>query len=495
MMGTIDTWVIWNLTGGCDGGSFVTDVTNASRTMLMNLHTRTWDDKLLSAFNLPLSSASMLPSIRSSAELFGRMNSQLPQSCRNWIRERRRQQQTICQEGEMCGSCGIPTTNGGGFLSEMPTSVPTPTTGIITDSATTLITSTTTTTTRSKFPLERFDSSGGGVEITVRDYISQKKTRCFNGCTTNSGCIGEMTDARLYVQQRMYDELLEETTEDGGWQMKISGASISGCVGDQQSACIGHRLFKTGAIKCTYGTGAFVLINTGDCLVTSTEGLLTTPCYQLGYDQPVRWALEGSVGIAGGGVRWLKDNLGVINSDKDTEAILDSTPSTDGVLFVPAFSGLLAPHWRSDARGCIVGLTLSTRKEHIVRALLEGIALQIHDLVAVMRREAKSPPGVVCMCVDGGMSRNTAFLQLTADLVNLPIVRPADIEVTSVGAAIAAAVGDGLITAQELIEQEYRAHEQSEWRPSMSQVTRQQKLTQWTKAMQASLVEGGGLHI
>eukprot|EP00922_Rhytidocystis_sp_ex-Travisia-forbesii_P061955 GHVS01091747.1.p1 GENE.GHVS01091747.1~~GHVS01091747.1.p1 ORF type:complete len:470 (+),score=76.59 GHVS01091747.1:159-1568(+) len=438
-----------------------------------------------SAFNLPLSSPSMLPSIRSSAELFGRMHSHLPQSCLRWIRERRRKQQTICREDEMCvGSCGIPTATGFDLLSEMSTAVPTPTTDIITDSPTTLLTATKTTTTR----------ANGGVEMTVRDFISQRNKGCLNDCTTNNGCIGGcgMTDDRVYVHQRMYEEVLEETTEEeGGWQMKISGASISGCVGDQQSACLGHRLFKTGAIKCTYGTGAFVLMNTGDCLVTSTEGLLTTPCYQLGPDQPVRWALEGSVGIAGGGVRWLKDNLGVINSDQDTESILDNTPSTDGVMFVPAFSGLLAPHWRSDARGCIIGLTLSTRKEHIVRALLEGIALQIHDLVEVMRREANSPAGVVFMCVDGGMSRNTAFLQLTADLVNMPIVRPAHIEVTSVGAAIAAAVGDGLITAQELIEQEYRPHDQREWRPSMAQVTRQQKLAQWTKAIQASLMESG----
>eukprot|EP00922_Rhytidocystis_sp_ex-Travisia-forbesii_P037565 GHVS01055977.1.p1 GENE.GHVS01055977.1~~GHVS01055977.1.p1 ORF type:complete len:365 (-),score=58.19 GHVS01055977.1:519-1613(-) len=262
-------------------------------------------------------------------------------------------------------------------------------------------------------------SSGGGgscgVKILVRDFLTQQNKVCSYVSSCN---VNRVEGECEYVQQRRYAELL--AGDKDGWQRTILGASISGCVGDQQGACLGHRLFERGAVKCTYGTGAFVLMNTGNCLVNSTKGLLTTPCFQLGQDQPIQWALEGSVGIAGAGVTWLKDNLGVIQSDCDTAAILQSTPDTEGVMFVPAFSGLLAPHWRVEARGCIVGLSQSSRREHIVRALLEGIALQIHDLMVVMRHEAGWST-CVSMCVDGGMARNGPFLQLTSDLTDMPI--------------------------------------------------------------------------
>uniref|UniRef100_A0A0G4HCM2 glycerol kinase n=1 Tax=Chromera velia CCMP2878 TaxID=1169474 RepID=A0A0G4HCM2_9ALVE len=298
-LGTIDTWLLWNLTGGVEGGAFVTDVTNASRTLLMNLKTCQWDEELLQLFGIP---RQCLAEIRSNSEVYG----------------------------------------------------------------------------------------------TVKG--------------TNS-------------------PLLE-------------GTPVSGCAGDQQAACLGQLLFEEGQVKCTYGTGAFILMNTGEKATPSTHGLLTTPCYKLGKEAPVIYALEGSIAIAGAAVSWLKHNLGLLSHAAETEALLESVEDSEGVVFVPAFSGLYAPRWRPDARGTILGLSQKTQRAHIVRALFEGLGCQLREVVEAMRSDTGLKE-LVSVRADGGMSVNSPFLQLTADILQLPVERPVTSEVTSLGAAFAAGLAVG----------------------------------------------------
>eukprot|EP00916_Digyalum_oweni_P011247 GHVL01018756.1.p1 GENE.GHVL01018756.1~~GHVL01018756.1.p1 ORF type:complete len:454 (+),score=69.67 GHVL01018756.1:639-2000(+) len=287
IFGTIDTWLIYKLT---NGGSIVTDITNASRTMMMNVNTIQWSSEMCRIFKVPVV---CLANIRSSSEVYGE-----------------------------CNYYSIPDS--------------------------------------------------------------------------------------------------------------LRGVPISGCLGDQHAACLGQGMFEKGSVKCTFGTGAFVLQNTGNEPVCNNLGLLTTPCFQLGRTEPVVWALEGSIAVAGSAISWLKDNLKLIAHPSETSDVLMTTPNTGDVYFVPAFSGLFAPRWQSHARGLLIGLSQNTRKEEVIRAVLESVAFQLYEVLASM----EGMPAV--LRVDGGMTSNRDFIQLVADLCGVIIEKPPSPEVTSIGAAFAA---------------------------------------------------------
>ncbi|CAK9822983.1 Glycerol kinase 3 [Anthophora retusa] len=296
MFGTIDSWLIWNLTGGVNFGVHATDVTNASRTMLMNITTLKWDSTLLSFFNIP---PEILPEIRSSSEIYG------------------------------------------------------------------------------------------------------------------------------YIQ----DDIL-------------SGVPISGCLGDQQSALVGQMCLQKGQAKSTYGTGCFLLYNTGTAIVDSSHGLLTTVAYQLGPQSPPIYALEGSIAIAGAVIQWLKDNLGIITDVKESESLVEQIPTDNHVTFVPAFAGLYAPYWRKDARSVICGITEDTNSTHIVKAALQAVCFQTRDILEAMKEDT----GLVLskLLVDGAMTNNNLLMQMQADICGIPVVRPLMCETTALGVAIAAGSADGI---------------------------------------------------
>lgn len=296
LFGTVDTWILWNLSGGTDGGVHLTDVTNASRTMLFNIHTLEWDSELCEFFNIPMS---ILPGVRSSSEIYATM--------------------TI--------DC-------------------------------------------------------------------------------------------------------------------LSGVPISGCLGDQSAALVGQLCFKSGQAKNTYGTGCFLLCNTGEKPVSSAHGLLTTIAYQLGPRQVPSYALEGSVAIAGGMVQWLRDNLGIIESSEDLEQLAAQAGASCGCYFVPAFSGLYAPYWDPTARGIICGLTRHTKKSHIAFATMEAVCFQTGEIFEAMKQDSGNV--LALLQVDGGMTSSNLLMQLQADILGIPVARPSITETTSLGAAIAAGMAEGV---------------------------------------------------
>ncbi|XP_064471144.1 glycerol kinase 3-like isoform X1 [Ornithodoros turicata] len=296
MFGTVDSWLLYNFTGGCKGGVHLTDVTNASRTMLMDIETLQWDTYLCKFFDIP---QSILPEIRSSSEIYGAM------------------------------------------------------------------------------------------------------------------CEGP-----------------------------LAGVPISGCLGDQSAALVGQLCFSIGQAKCTYGTGCFLLCNTGLEVVYSTHGLLTTVAYKLGPNRPAHYALEGSVAIAGAAIRWLRDNLGIINTSAEVEKLARTVSGTHGVYFVPAFSGLYAPYWVPDARGIICGLTQFTTKAHIARAALEAVSFQVREILDCIDKDTGA--GLKDLLVDGGMAVNDVLMQIQADVLGIPVVRPQMPETTALGAAIAAGAAEGI---------------------------------------------------
>jgi glycerol kinase len=296
LFGTVDTWIIWNLTGGVDGGVHVTDVTNASRTMLMNIHTLQWDPDLCQFFGIPMD---ILPAIKSSSETYG-----------------------LIAEGS------------------------------------------------------------------------------------------------------------------------LKGVPICGCLGDQQAALVGQQCFSPGDAKNTYGTGCFLLKNTGEQPVMSNNGLLTTVAYQLGPGKPVSYGLEGAVSSAGQSVRWLKDNIHLLTSASQIEEYAKEVDDTGNVYFVPAFSGLWAPHWQPNARGLINGLTYSTTTAHLCRAALEAVCFQSREVLDAMNLDSVLP--LTRLRVDGGMTVNETLLRLQADLLGIPVVRPEVKEMSVLGAAIAAGLDQGV---------------------------------------------------
>ena len=334
LFGTIDTWLVWNLTGGTDGGQHMTDVTNASRTQLMNLKTLAWDQAMLKAFDIP---PDVLPTIRASSEVYG----------------------------------------------------------------------------ESRDP--------------------------------------------------------------------FAGVPIAGILGDQQAALFGQTCFKPGEAKNTYGTGNFVLMNTGQKPVRSKAGLITTVAYKIGEAAPI-YALEGSIAVTGSLVQWLRDNLGLIKDSADIEALARTVDDNGDVYFVPAFSGLYAPHWQERARGVVTGLTRYANKGHIARAALEAAAYQTRDVIAAMETDSKIT--IKEMRCDGGMVANDLLMQFQADILDVPVVRPKSIETTALGAAYAAGLAtDYWKNTAELVDNWAVDHR---WHPKMKTKTRDALVASWSKAVQRS---------
>lgn len=336
IFGNIDTWIIWWLTGGPDGGSHVTDVTNASRTLLMNLETLDWDEEIMSILGIP---GSMLPKI-------------------------------------------------------VPSSDP--------------------------------DTWGN---------------------TASEGPFG-------------------------------AAIPVCGDLGDQQAALVGQTCFNPGEAKNTYGTGCFMLINTGTEIVPSENGLLTTMGYKFG-DQPAVYALEGSIAITGALVQWLRDNLGIIDSAPDIEALANTVEDNGGIYFVPAFSGLFAPYWRSDARGAIVGITRFINKGHIARATLEASAFQTREVLDAMQQD--SGVELQALKVDGGMVANELLMQFQADMVGVPVVRPQVAETTALGAAYAAGLAVGFWKNLDDLRANWQIDKT--WQPKMSAEAQTKLYAKWKKAV------------
>jgi glycerol kinase len=332
LFGNIDTWLIWNLTGGPQGGLHITDVTNASRTMLMNLETLDWDTEIMQVMGIP---RAMLPQIRASSDVYG-----------------------------------------------------------------------------------------------------------------------NITDGEL------------------------KGIPLAGDLGDQQAALFGQTCFDVGEAKNTYGTGCFMLMNTGTKPVQSKNGLLTTLGYKIG-NNPAVFCLEGSIAITGALVQWLRDNMGMIQKSADIEALANTVKDNGGIYFVPAFSGLFAPYWKSDARGAIVGMTRYVNKGHIARAALEATAFQTREVLDAMNKD--SGVNLKALKVDGGMVYNETLMQFQADILGVPVIRPTVAETTSLGAAYAAGLATGFWQKVDDLRENWG--KDKEWDPKMSQEQRDMLYKMWLKAV------------
>lgn len=263
----------------------------------------------------------------------------------------------------------------------------------------------------------------------------------------------------------------------------LQGVPIQGCLGDQQAAMVGQRCFSQGQAKCTYGTGAFLLFNTGESHVTSKNGLLSTILYKLGPDAPVIYALEGSVAVAGSAVKWLQNNIGLIKSEKDIGKLAAQVDDTGGVYFVTALSGLFAPYWRDDARGTIVGLTNFTNKRHIARATLEAVCFSTRAIIDAMKNDALVPLEI--LKVDGGLSNADTAMQIQSDVLGIEVERPAMRETTALGAAFAAGLAAGIWkSTDELSELTVNAHDTFE--PKINEKKRNKKYKEWEAAVERS---------
>ncbi|MEU2228181.1 glycerol kinase GlpK [Streptomyces sp. NPDC018347] len=335
LFGTMESWLVWNLTGGAGRGLHITDATNASRTMLMNIHTLTWDEELLDFFGVP---RAMLPEIRSSAERYGEARALLPE------------------------------------------------------------------------------------------------------------------------------------------------VSITAALGDQQAALFGQTCFSPGEAKCTYGTGSFLLLNTGGDVVRSRHGLLTTVAYRIG-EQPPVYALEGSIAVTGSLVQWFRDRLGLISSAPEIETLARTVEDNGGCYIVPAFSGLFAPRWRSDARGVIVGLTSYITKGHLARAVLEATGWQTREVVDAMNSD--SSVALRELKVDGGMTSDNLLMQFVADVLDVPVVRPMVAETVSLGAAYAAGLAAGYWPDLEVLRRNW--HRAAQWLPAMDPERRAAEYEDWQRAVERSL--------
>jgi glycerol kinase len=338
VFGNTDCWIIWNLTGGVNGGVHVTDPTNASRTMLMNLETLDWDDELLRFFNIP---RQMLPAIK-------------------------------------------------------PSSAP-----------------------------------GGYGEVRLES---------------------------------------------------VAGVPLTGDLGDQQAATVGQVCFAPGEAKNTYGTGNFMLLNTGEEVVRSKNGLLTTVCYQFGSNKPI-YALEGSIAVTGSAVQWLRDQLGIISGAAEIEPLARQVTDNGGIYFVPAFSGLFAPYWRSDARGAIVGLSRYNTNAHLARATLEAICYQSRDVSEAMEQD--SGVHLETLKVDGGVTANDLCMQLQADILGVPVSRPVVAETTALGASYAAGLATGFWSNTDELRANW--NESKRWQPQSSEEQRAEGYAGWKKAVERTL--------
>ncbi|XDV15056.1 hypothetical protein PO909_015203 [Leuciscus waleckii] len=338
MFGTVDSWLIWCLTGGKKGGVHCTDVTNASRTMLFNIHTMDWDPELCTYFDIPME---ILPKVRSSSEIYGLMKS------------------------------------------------------------------------------------------------------------------GPLT-----------------------------GVPISGCLGDQSAALVGQMCFKDGQAKNTYGTGCFLLKNVGTKPVMSDHGLLTTVAYKLGRDKPAYYALEGSVAIGGAVVRWLKDNLGIIQTSSELEKLAADVGTSYGCYFVPAFSGLYAPYWEPSARGIICGLTQFTNRSHLAFAALEAVCFQTREILDAMNLD--SGIHLAQLQVDGGMTSNRLLMQLQADILCIPVVKPSMPETTALGAAMAAGAAEG-VSVWSLNPEDLTEVTSEKFEPQINPEESELRYARWKKAVQKAM--------
>jgi glycerol kinase len=261
----------------------------------------------------------------------------------------------------------------------------------------------------------------------------------------------------------------------------VPGVPIAGILGDQQAATFGQACFEVGMAKNTYGTGNFMLINTGTSPVPSKNGLLTTVCYKIG-DQPTVYALEGSIAVSGSLVQWLRDNLGIISSAPEIEELAKTVEDNGGAYFVPAFSGLFAPYWRSDARGALVGLTRYVNKGHIARAALEATAFQTREVLDAMN--ADSGVDLTELKVDGGMVQDELLMQFQADILGVPVVRPKVAETTALGAAYAAGIAVGFWKSEDEIRENWAQDKQ--WEPQMDESRRASEYANWKKAVTKS---------
>jgi glycerol kinase len=338
LFGTMDTWITWNLTGGTAGGRHVTDVTNASRTMLMNLETLDWDDTLLGIFHVP---RSMLPEIRSTV-----------------------------------------------------------------------------------------------------------------------GVVGTTVDP-------------------------VAGIPIGALIGDQQASLFGQGAFDAGEAKCTFGTGGFLLRNTGTAITPSTHGLISTVAYRID-GEPAVYALEGSMAMTGGLVQWCRDSLHLIKTPSEIETLAAQVPDNGGCYVVPAFSGLFAPHWDAGAQGLLVGLTSFVTRSHIARAVLEATAWQTRDVVDAMNGDAGLP--AARLVVDGGMTADNLLMQMVADVLDIPVVRPMMAETVALGAAYAAGLAVGYWPDRAALRRNW--HVAAEWLPSMDPDRRNRELASWRRAVSLAIAWG-----
>jgi len=263
----------------------------------------------------------------------------------------------------------------------------------------------------------------------------------------------------------------------------LSGVPVAGVLGDQPASLFGHTCFEHGQVKNTYGTGAFLLFTLGEEPVISEHGLITTVAWKLGDSNPV-YALEGSVAMAGALIQWLRDNLGIIDGARDVEALARTVDGSDGVVFVPAFSGLFAPYWRDDARGVIVGLTRFANKGHIARAALEATAYQTYDLVGAMLADTGLTQ-LGELRVDGGMTKNELLMQFQADVLGSPVVAPAVAEMTATGAAYAAGLATGFWSGLDELRANYTITRR--WESQMDSGKRAEGVTAWRKGVDRTL--------
>lgn len=288
--------------------------------------------------------------------------------------------------------------------------------------------------------------------------------------------------ADVGVPRAMLPQIRPSSQVYGEASGPLHGVPVAGALGDQQAALFGQACFSPGEAKCTYGTGAFLLLNTGPHATLSKAGLITTVGYQLEGEQPV-YALEGSIAVAGSLVQWLRDNLGLINRASDMDVLARSVPDSGGAVIVPAFSGLFAPHWRSDARGVIAGLTAYVTKAHLARAALDATAWQVREVADAMA--ADTGLGLHDLKVDGGMTASEVLLQTQADVLDVPVIRPQLTETTCLGAAYAAGLAVGFWPDLDALRANWRAD--VTWHPTMSEVDRAEGYGRWRKAVARAL--------
>ena len=317
--------------------------------------------------------------------------------------------------------------------------------------------------------------TGGALHIT--DVTNASRTLLFDiqRCVWDDELL-----AKLRVPRSVLPEVRSSAEVYGrtrGLSVLPDGIPIAGIAGDQQAALFGQACFEVGAAKCTYGTGAFLLMNTGTQAMRSNNGLLTTIAWRIG--DRTEYAFEGSSFVAGSAVQWLRDQLGIIRSASEVEQLARQVPSSEGVVFVPALTGLGAPYWDPDARGLIYGLTRGSSAAHLARATLEGIAFQIADLARAMADDAKRP--LTRLRVDGGASQNDLLMQFQADLLEVPTDRPGTIETTALGAAYLAGLAVGVFESREAIQRAHRV--EKTWTPSMASAEQKQHLSRWRDAV------------